>query len=92
MFDTPVSLKRGDTILLMTDGVYEFCPPGVLADILGKRRSCRTLAKMVTDTLEEIGNPEQDNASIIVARVWAVSACRRRSTKDAAGSHPSPGR
>ena len=69
MFDTPVALKRGDLILLMTDGVHEFCPPGALADILGGRGPCKALAKKIIGALDANNHPEQDNASVIVARV-----------------------
>ena len=72
MFDTPVTLKQGDIIILMTDGVYEFCPTGVLTDILNSHSSCQVLAKRITDALDRNNHPEQDNASVIVARVNAI--------------------
>jgi len=72
MFDTPVTLKRGDIILLMTDGVHEFCDVDVLAGILNGRTSCREMAKRITNTLDRGNHPDQDNASIIVARVNVV--------------------
>ena len=72
MFDTPVALERGDTIALMTDGVYEFFPPGKLEGILSRRGASQALARGVTDALDRESHPEQDNASIIVARVLRV--------------------
>ncbi|MCL2837434.1 MAG: protein phosphatase 2C domain-containing protein [Defluviitaleaceae bacterium] len=72
MFDTPVTLKKGDIILLMTDGVYEFCEAEALAKILSSRDSCNTMAKRITDTLDKSNHLEQDNASIIVARINAL--------------------
>ena len=72
MFDTPVTLKRGDVILLMTDGIYEFCETGTLSAILSSRDSCRVMAKKITDNLDRNNHPEQDNASLIVARVNAI--------------------
>jgi len=72
MFDTPVVLKKGDIIILMTDGVYEFCPAGTLADILKSRKSCQAMAQAITDTLDKNNDPEQDNASVIVVRVNAL--------------------
>ena len=69
MFDTPVALKPGDIILLMTSGVYEFCPTGTLTNILNTKETCQTLANKITYTLDRNNHPEQDNASVIVARV-----------------------
>ena len=73
MFDTPVSLKRGDIILLMTDGVYEFCQSRTMTDILSTRDPCRVIAKKIVDNIDKRNHPEQDNASIIVVRVNEVS-------------------
>ena len=72
MFDTPVSLKQRDLIVLMTDGVYEFCPTGDLTKILNSHSSCAAIAKRITDLLDRNNHPEQDNASVIVARVNAI--------------------
>ena len=72
MFDTPVTLQKGDIILLMTDGVYEFCPAGTLTDILGSRAACRVMAEKIIGALDKSNHPEQDNASVIVARVNAI--------------------
>ena len=69
MFDTPVTLKRGDIILMMTDGVYEFCPSDTLAKILNSRGKCQVKADKIIETLDSNNHPEQDNASVIVARV-----------------------
>jgi len=69
VFDTPVNLKRADIILLMTDGVYEFCADGDIADVLRRGGSCQKMAKNITDIIDKGAHPHQDNASIIVARV-----------------------
>jgi len=72
MFDRPIALKRRDIILIMTDGVYEFCPDGELSRLLGSRGSCQAIARRITDTLDHNNHPDQDNASVIVARVKAA--------------------
>ena len=72
MFDTPVTLKKGDIILMMTDGVYDFIPAEALEKILRSRDSCRVMAKKITNTLDRNNHPEQDNASIIVAKINAI--------------------
>ena len=69
MFDTPISLMRGDIILLMTDGVYEFCQSMDMVNIISTKGSCQAIAQRVIDKIDRRNHPEQDNASIIVARV-----------------------
>ena len=69
MFDIPVSLKNSDIIVLMTDGVYDFCPPLDLENILSKRQSCQQKAQAVMALLTKLNAPQQDNATIVVAKV-----------------------
>ena len=69
IFDVPITLKRGDIVLLMTDGVYEHCPDGEMIRILEGKSSCRDIAKKITDILNEKACPNQDNASVIAARI-----------------------
>jgi len=72
MFDTPVKLQKNDIIILMTDGVYDFCPEGLLTEVLRSRKSCAAMARRITQELDRVNHPEQDNASVIVARVNAL--------------------
>jgi serine/threonine protein phosphatase PrpC len=72
MFDTPVTLKKGDIVILMTDGIYEFCAEGELEEILSTNASSNEIAKRITDTLDENNHPEQDNAAVIVVRINAI--------------------
>ena len=72
MFDTPISLIKGDIVVLMTDGIYEFCSNGALTDILTSKGECDAIAQRITDMLDSENHPEQDNASVILARVNAV--------------------
>jgi len=69
MFDTPIKLHKGDLVLLMTDGVYEFCPSGILTEILDSHDSCEMMAQRITQKLDQINHPEQDNASAIIVKV-----------------------
>ena len=69
MFDTPVTLKRGDIILLMTDGVHEFFPTAKVGELLSKRASCQVMAKKIIDAVDSDAHPDQDNASVIVAKM-----------------------
>ena len=69
MFDVPVRLKRGDYIVLMTDGVYDFCPSLDLEKILRSKKSCQRKAQAVMNLLGKINDPQQDNATIVLAKV-----------------------
>ena len=69
MFDVPVTLKRGDILLFMTDGIFDFCPQLDIEQILGKRRTCWEKAHAVTELLTSLNDPQQDNATIVVAKV-----------------------
>ena len=66
--DMPIKLKPGDCVVLMTDGVYEFCPARDLENILKNGRSCRHKAGAVIDLLERRDDPAQDNATVVLAR------------------------
>ncbi len=69
IFDVPVSLKKGDTIVMMTDGVYEFFSSGQMEKILHTRKSSVQKARQVIEELEKNNHPEQDNASLIISKV-----------------------
>ena len=68
MFDVPVILKSDDCIILMTDGVYDFCPSLDLENILRTRRGSQWKADAVMNLLKQQDNPQQDNATIVL--VW----------------------
>jgi len=73
MFDTPVLLKKGDIVLLMTDGVYDFYDIGTVEKILSKRwTSSKNHARQIIEALDKENDPDQDNASIIVAKINAL--------------------
>jgi len=69
MFDVPVRLKDGDCLVLMTDGVYEFCDEKDLENILRTQKSCQAKAQAIIDLLKEQNDPHQDNATIVLAQV-----------------------
>lgn len=72
LFDVPVTLKRGDVIVLMTDGVYEFCTAKQLEDVLHPRISSVNMARGVMNLLCAEDDSEQDNATILLAKVKKV--------------------
>jgi serine/threonine protein phosphatase PrpC len=69
MFSVPIKLKPGDCIILMTDGVFDFCPSLDLERILRTRQSCKQKAWAIMDVLNDLDHPEQDNATIVLAKV-----------------------
>jgi serine/threonine protein phosphatase PrpC len=69
LFDIPVALKEGDYIMLMSDGVYEFCPKLDIEGVLRSRGSCEQKAQSIMDLLSGRNDPQQDNASVVLVRV-----------------------
>jgi len=69
MFDVPVALKQGDILVLMTDGVYDFCPMLDLEKILRSKRPCNQKAQTIMDMLSQQNNPHQDNATIVLTKI-----------------------
>ncbi|RFZ79596.1 hypothetical protein DS742_07425 [Lacrimispora amygdalina] len=69
IYDVPVSLKRGDSIVMMTDGVYEFFSAGQMEKILQTRKNSAQKACQVMEELENNNHPEQGNASLIISQV-----------------------
>ena len=69
LFDIPVRLKEGDYIIMMTAGVYDFCPTLDLEKILRARGSCSSKAQAIIDVLTHCDDPEQENATVVVARI-----------------------
>jgi serine/threonine protein phosphatase PrpC len=72
MFDIPVTLKTGDYIVLMTDGVYDFCPQQDLESLFCRRSDCEQKAKEIMSLLEQKKDAQQDNATIAIARINRV--------------------
>ena len=75
MFDTPVSLIKGDIVLLMTDGVFDFCDNLEIERILIKKHrwsSGKAIARTIIDNLDKKDHLEQDNATVIVAKINAI--------------------
>jgi len=71
--DIPVRLKEGDYIVLMTAGVYDFCPTLDLESILRERGNVRNKAQNIIDVIISRGDPEQDNATVVLAKVNRIN-------------------
>jgi serine/threonine protein phosphatase PrpC len=69
LFDVPVVLKAGDHILLMTDGVYDYCPALDIEGVLRTGASCEQKAQSIMGLLTKQDHPQQDNATVVLAIV-----------------------
>lgn len=66
IFDTPVSLKANDIVLLMTDGVYELLSFEELENVLSKGISSEQKALEIIEMINRKDNDDKDNASIVM--------------------------
>lgn len=67
-YDTPVQLKKGDVVVLMSDGIYEGMEWKELEKCLNRPAKCQQLA---FDVIEHINRKteEKDNAGIVLLKV-----------------------
>ncbi len=68
LFDTPVGLKKGDIVVLMSDGLYELLSFPEIERILSNRENCQTKAYQLMDAVNQYKEKEieKDNASVIL--------------------------
>ncbi|MFI3212257.1 MAG: protein phosphatase 2C domain-containing protein [Eubacteriales bacterium] len=66
IFDTPVSLKANDIVLLMTDGVYELLAFTELESVLSKKISSQQKAYEIIELINKNSNEDKDNGSIVI--------------------------
>lgn len=65
-FDTPVRLKERDTVVLMSDGLYEGVEWKVIEEILSTKRKCQQKAYDIIEAVNAGSSREKDNASIVL--------------------------
>ncbi|GAB6088120.1 PP2C family protein-serine/threonine phosphatase [Alkaliphilus crotonatoxidans] len=68
VYDVPVRLKTGDTVLLMSDGVYEHLPEHKLETALKAKGNSQNRAEAIISLIKETAKEERDNASIILIK------------------------
>ncbi|MDO4983305.1 MAG: protein phosphatase 2C domain-containing protein [Eubacteriales bacterium] len=61
-----IAVCPGDTLLLMTDGVYNSISEESICDILGSRRSMKETARELEKRILSSQNPKQDNFTAIL--------------------------
>lgn len=67
-YDTPIQLRKGDIVALMSDGIYDGLDWKELEEILALKVSCRKLAfEMIERINRKEGN--RDNAAIVLIRI-----------------------
>lgn len=66
--DRPVALRRGDIIVLMSDGVYDLLPWRDIEDILAHGQDCQRMAFEITERVNTTVAEHKDNASVILVR------------------------
>ncbi len=82
-------LERGDTFVLMTDGVYEFAPEGFIADAIARHRDDLDLAsRLIVEEALEKGS--MDNLSIQVVRIEELPECAIDELNQQASALPMP--
>lgn len=65
-FDEPVRLKKGDYIMLMSDGVYETLSWKQLEECLAGKGSCQEKAYAMVELINQSELPEKDNGSVVI--------------------------
>ncbi len=65
-FDTPVRLKRGDIVVLMSDGIYELLDFKEVERILGNGDGCQKKAFDIIELVNQNNSELKDNASIVL--------------------------
>ncbi|MDR1548427.1 MAG: serine/threonine-protein phosphatase [Hungatella sp.] len=68
-FDTPVALRRGEYVLLMTDGLYETVRWKDIEDCLEEKGSCQDKAYQIIELVNKSREEQKDNAAVVVLRV-----------------------
>lgn len=66
IFDTPISLKTKDIVILMTDGIYELLDFIELQSIFSKSISSQKKAYEITELVNKKTIEDKDNASIVI--------------------------
>lgn len=72
IIDVPIVMQKNDILLLMTDGVFDYLPGYRIVDCLSYRKSAQRIADAIMNELEHENYANQDNASVIVARINKV--------------------
>ena len=73
----PVRLKKGDTIVLASDGL-ETLDPEKIRHLCSGQRTPTAAVSALLQAVESANRPSQDNASVVVYRHVGAAGVRRR--------------
>ena len=65
-FDAPIRLKRGDIVVLMSDGIYDLLGFKEIESVLEEDTDCQRKAFDIIELVNQNGSESKDNASIIL--------------------------
>lgn len=69
LFDRPVSLQKGDVVVLMTDGLYDLVPWRQIETILSAPMDAQKTAYTIIDQVNQSKEENKDNAGVVLLRV-----------------------
>lgn len=72
LFDEPIRLYSDDTVLIMTDGVYDLLSWQDIEEVLKKGGSCSKMALEIVGKINRNSEEEKDNATILFTRIGEV--------------------
>lgn len=67
--DTPITLRGGESILLMTDGLYDGVRWKEIEDCLEQKKTCQEKAYALIELVNQSKEEEKDNASVVILKV-----------------------
>lgn len=67
-FDRPIALRRGDVVVLMSDGVYDLLPWREVEKILAGGGDCQSMAYAIIERVNRTAAEHKDNASVVLLR------------------------
>lgn len=65
-FDAPIKVKRGDIVVLMSDGIYDLIGVREIEAVLSRESNCQEMAYDIIELVNQHPGKEKDNASIIL--------------------------
>ena len=68
LFSKPITLKENDTVVIMSDGVYNALRWVEIEDILSQKKSVQTLANDLINAVNNSPMVDKDNASVLICR------------------------
>lgn len=68
LFSKPITLRNDDTVVMMSDGVYNVLRWVEIEEVLSKKNSVQDLANELIDLVNKSPMVDKDNASVLICR------------------------